>query len=262
MITKVFSLRIDVESDKGIRNGIPKILDLLKKYNIKASFYLTMGGATGLICLIRYRKPMVGERKIKIYTFSEKLKGALIPKDFVTDNKDILMRIVNEGHELGIHGWKHRAWTRAIDKIDIKKHLQRAKRKYEKIFGKKAETFASPGFITNEKIISLLNEEGFKVISDLPGKEPFKIQGTQITNVPITINGENNSPIIESLVSAGFSDDEIFEKIIEIIKKEKLATMYIHDMFECVQKIELLERIFKFLNQNNIQIKTIEEIAK
>jgi len=52
----VFSLRIDIESKNGIKNGIPALLKLLRKHNLKASFYLTMGGESNLFELLRYRK--------------------------------------------------------------------------------------------------------------------------------------------------------------------------------------------------------------
>jgi len=116
----VFVLRIDVESNKGIKEGIPKIIDLLKRYNIKASFYLTMGGESGIFDLLKYRKKLDGERGIKIFSKFEILRMAFFPKDFVENNKNILQRILNEGHELGIHGWKHRRWTRGLEEINVR----------------------------------------------------------------------------------------------------------------------------------------------
>ena len=41
MKNKYFTIKVDLESDKGIREGVPKLLDLLEKYNIKASFYVS-----------------------------------------------------------------------------------------------------------------------------------------------------------------------------------------------------------------------------
>ncbi|MCX6749288.1 MAG: polysaccharide deacetylase family protein [Candidatus Pacearchaeota archaeon] len=264
MTKKIFALRIDLESFKGIKKGLPKILDLLKKYRIKASFYIPMGGESNILELIRYRKELSNatERKIKVLSKIEMLRMVLFPKDFVRENQKILRRIILEGHELGIHGWKHRAWTRGLEEININKHLDLAINKYKKIFGVYPDSFAAPAFNTNKKVIEILDRKKILVISDLEGEKPFKIKGTGIINVPITINGENNSPIIEYLATKGCSDNEIINYLKEKIKENKLATIYIHDIYECVNKISLLENLFVFLKKNKIQVKTIRQIAK
>ena len=258
---KVFALRIDIESDKGIKFGLPKILCLLKKYNLKASFYLTMGGESNLFELLKYRKKLKGERKIKVFSFLEKLRMIFFPGDFVKNNHVILKRILDEGHELGIHGWKHRAWTRGLEKIDIKMELIKAINKYQKIFGRKPVSFSAPGFNTNREVIRFLERQGLKVISDLPGEKPFKIKDTKIINIPITLKGRNNSPLIESLAAEGYGDEEILKIIKKEIMKRNLSTLYGHCLFECIKKIKLMEDLFIFLLQKDIKVKRIEDIA-
>ncbi|MFH1308563.1 MAG: polysaccharide deacetylase family protein [Patescibacteria group bacterium] len=247
-----FGLRIDLESDKGIRYGVPNLLKLLREFGFKASFYVTMGGESGIFEILKYRGPIpgAGERKVRIFSLFEKLRIALFPKDFVTSNVGVLRQILADGHELGIHGWKHRAWTRALDKIDYKKHIGFAVRKYIRLFKKKPDTFCSPGFRTNKKVIEYLDHLDFKVISDLP--EFSKI--FRMANVPITIKGKNNTPIIESGGS--------FEYIKDQIQKQEPAIMYIHGMYECIRKLGMLRKIFEYLRDNKIQVKTIREIGK
>ena len=111
-------------------------------------------------------------------------------------------------------------------------------------------------------MIKLLNDRGIKVISDLPGKEPFKIKNTNIINVPITIKGEKNTPIIEYLVSKGKNDEQILEIIKEEIKKNKISVIYVHGLYECLKKIELLGALFSYLHKNKIKVSKIEDIAK
>ena len=260
----VFALRIDLESSKGIKKGLPKILDLLKKYGLKASFYLVMGGESNILELLKYSKRLssAAERKISIFSKAEILRMALLPRDFVTENQDILRRIINEGHELGIHGWKHRAWTRGLEEINIEKNIDLAMKKYEKIFKTHPITFAAPAFNTNRKVIEILNRKGIFVISDFEGEKPFNVADSKITNVPITIKGENNTPIIEYLITRGYSDNEILGYLEDKIKEKELSVIYIHDMYECINKIPLLENLFIFLKKNKIKVETIRQIAK
>ncbi|HTZ41684.1 MAG TPA: polysaccharide deacetylase family protein [Candidatus Omnitrophota bacterium] len=257
MAEKTFALRVDVESDRGIREGLPKLLDLLKKHNIKASFYLVMGGESNILEILKYRRNMTSsaERSMKIWTLKDKIRMALFPRDFAAANKEILGRILNEGHELGVHGWKHREWTRGLNQIDINNEITKAVSKYEKLFGKKPISWASPGFNTNENVINILNESGFKFTSDFEG-ENLKNYG-RLKNVPITICGENKTPIIEWMISQGKTDDEILQHIKRESNNHKIISFYIHDLFEARFKLDLLEKIFEFFKNAEIKNKRI-----
>jgi len=256
MKEKTFTLRVDLESDKGIKS-VPKLLNLLKKYKIKASFYLVMGGESGIFDLIKYSGGLksASERTIKIWSLKEKIRITLFPKDFVKENIKILKRILDEGHELGLHGWKHREWTRGLHKINIEKRILMAKKRYSILFGKNAVSWVSPGFNTNKRVIEILKKYGINFISDFEGKEVRKYSG--IKNVPITILGENKTPIIEFLVSEGKKDDEIIKDLKDEIKKKNLASLYIHGLFEARFKLNILEDIFKFVNEKKIKSKRI-----
>ena len=254
---KTFTLRIDLESDKGIKEGVPKLLDLLKKYNIKTSFYLSMGGESNVLEVLKYRNKLKSssERKIKLWSLKDKLRMGFFPKDFVKENKKILKRILNEGHELGLHGWKHREWTRGLKKINLKNTISKSIKKYKSIFNETSISFACPGFNVNNKVLEVLEKNNIKFISDFSGNKPKKYG--KIKNIPITIQGKNKMPIIEYLVSIGKKDEEILEIMKKEIMKKELASFYIHGMFEARFKLKILEEIFKFIKKNKIKIKRI-----
>ncbi len=249
---KTFTLRVDIESDKGIRRGIKKLLDSFKKYHIKESLYLVMGGESNILEILKYNKKMESsaERSIKVWSLLDKLRMVLLPKDFVKANKKILQRILDEGHELGIHGWKHREWTRGLDKIDVKDKINKAIRRYSSLFEQKPISWASPGFNINNNVLDILNESGIKYISDFEG-EKLKLFG-KIKNIPLTICGENRTPIIEYLTSQGKNDEEILDFIENEIKKHEKISFYIHDLFEARFKRDLLENIFKIIKDIKI----------
>jgi len=255
----VFSLRIDLESDKGIREGVPKILALLKEFDVKASFYVSMGGESNILELLKYRKKLPGKRKVSVFSRGEILRMVILPKDFITENKKILQRILAEGHELGIHGWKHREWTRGLEQLNVRKVIRKAIKKYIKLFGKKPQSFCAPAFRMNQEVVKILSSEGIKVISDFEGDSPKKIN--RLINVPITLRGEGNTPIIEYYVGGGYSDEEIFEKITSEIEGEDYSSMYIHGLFECREKIGLLKELFRWLKKKKIKTKKIIEVA-
>lgn len=254
---RTFTLRVDLESDKGIRKGIPKLLDLLEKYGIKASFYLVMGGESNIFEILKYNQKMTSsaERSIKVWSLLDKLRIALLPIDFVKANKKVLQRILDEGHELGVHGWKHREWTRGLDKIDVRDRINRSIVKYNRLFNKNPISFASPGFNINDKVLDILKESGIKFISDFEGNKPELYHG--VKNIPITICGDKRTPIIEWLVSQGKTDEEVLNNIKSEAEKKELISFYIHDLFEARFKLDLLEKIFGFIRERKIESKRV-----
>jgi len=195
------------------------------------------------------------ERKIKVWRLRDKVRMVLMPKDFAGSNRKILRRILEEGHELGIHGWKHRAWTRALDKIKIREHVSRARGRYRRLFNSESISFAAPGFNTNKKVLEVLEENKILFISDFEGNSS-KFYG-KIKNVPMTILGKNKTPIIEHLVSIGKKDEEIIKMIKEMIKEKDLCSLYIHGLFEARFKLRILEEIFRYVKRNKINNKRI-----
>ena len=137
---KSFAVRIDLESDKGIVAGLPSLLKLFKKLNIRASFYLTMGGESTVFEILKNRGKMKSsaQRKLKIWSFWEKVRMVLFPRDFAKKNGKILNKILEEGHELGLHGYKHRVWTRNLESLNIGSEINKMAKKYHKLFGREA----------------------------------------------------------------------------------------------------------------------------
>ena len=252
---KNFVVRIDLESDRGIREGLPRLLDLFKKHNILGSFYLTMGGESNIFEILENRGPMKGsaKRKIKIWSFWDKLRIVLFPKKFVRRNKDILKRILEEDHELGLHGYKHRVWTRNLGSLDLNFEIKRMVEEYNHIFGVRPISFAAPGFNTNNKVLRILEMEGIRYISDFLGRKNYG----KLKNIPIEICGLNRMPFIEYHVGEGKSDKEIINEFKKEIKGKNFVSFYLHGLFEGRFKIDLVEKMILELKKNKFQSKRV-----
>lgn len=256
---KEFVIRIDLESQKGIRDGLPNLLRLFKKHGVKGSFYLTMGGESNVFEILGNRGKLktTAERKIKLWSKKDKIRMVLSPIDFVKKNRQLLKKIISDGHELGLHGWKHREWTRNLDNVNLKARLKQMTSRYKEYFGKRATSWASPGFNTNKNVLRELENSGIYHISDFKEKQNFG----KIKNVPINICGGNRMPFIEYWVAMGKSDEEIFEVFKKRIRGRKFVSFYLHGMFEGRFKIDLLEKMIihltaiKFISKKIVDIK-------
>lgn len=110
--------------DNGYENGYTEgILDVLKKKKVPATFFVT--------------------------------------GHYLTENADLIKRMVNEGHIVGNHSWHHPDLTQVSD-IRLKKELQLVKEEYEKITGKKDMMYLRPPRgIFSERTLKLSGDYGY-----------------------------------------------------------------------------------------------------
>lgn len=267
----MFALRVDVDCRYGLVHGVPNILELLRKNDLKASFYVVMGGETGLLELLASRrsgKTNEPLRGVKLPPL-EIARILLFPKNFAEENVELLRRVRGEGHSLGVHAWKHREWTRALDLIDVRDRMRRCTEKYRELFGRKPEGFVAPGFKTNEKVLKALDDFGFRFAGDLDGDYAFHpaFRGKKFRHVqiPVTLKAASTAPLMEDYSLRGFSDEKVAAKTISDIKlkteNSKLATMYVHDLFEGAYKPRVLGEVLKYVARNE-ECATIEELGR
>lgn len=255
---KTFAIRIDLESQKGIKEGLPKLLKLFREENVKASFYLVMGGESNIFEVLKNSGELktAGERRIKLWSLKEKLRMVLFPIDFTKKNKNLIKKILTEDHELGLHGWKHREWTRNLKKINLTKRLHQMISRYKRFFGVYPKSWTSPGFNINEKVLFELEKRGITHVSDFGEKKTFG----KIKNIPMNILGENKMPFIEYWVGKGKTDEEIFEIFKKEIENKNFVSFYLHGMFEGRFKIGLLKKMVGELKKQNFESKRIIDI--
>jgi len=288
----MFALRIDIDSLKGLREGVPKLLDTLSKYDMKASFFSVMGWEGDFLSTVKYRiirakahtpsTDFVGrlgstdkQSSLKLTKFvsgySELLRCLFFPVKF-SHEKDILYMIKEEGHELGVHGYVHVKWHN-LKKNEAEKEFQQMTSSYEKLFGERPKGFASPRFISNNTVRELTEKHGFKYSSLTYGEKPFfpVLNGQLCSHVeiPVTIDMIDDKglivPILYYFSRTGLSDSKIVEeatkRIDEKLRANKLASMYIHPKDEGRYLQPLFEKVIKHVHDWGCEVKTFEEIA-
>ena len=105
------AIRVDVDTQIGLREGVPRLLDLFSRYKLTASFFITFGPDHSGRALKRLLKPgfllkMWRTNPLRLYGLRTILSGTLLPSVPVGEGSpEILKSITAEGHELGIHGY-------------------------------------------------------------------------------------------------------------------------------------------------------------
>jgi len=229
-----------------------------------------MGGESTLLELVRTRGSGPKMPSAHKLPKRELLRMIALPKNYAQENKELLKKAMRNGSSVGCHGWKHREWTRALDKMDVKHTFEKMVSKYAELFGKKPTCFAAPGFRFNDEVLRQLDAFGFACAGDLPGDKPFRatLQGKKLScvQVPANIRAEDTRPLIESLALQGKSEKQIVAECCkQIAVKEKkfgFACMYAHDFFECKVNFPIVQEIVEFVAREGIEFATMEKAAR
>ena len=197
----LLGLRVDVDTHDGMRDGVPRLLDVMGDEGVKATFYFAMGpDRSGLAALNALRpgflRKMTRTGAARVYGWRTVLSGTLLPsRPIATAFPAIARRARDEGHETGVHAWDHRQWQDRLLRFPPEKtagELDKGFRAYQQIYGEPPRTYAAPAWLSNDD--ALLHEETYHLAyaSDCRGTEPFLpvVRGKTLTTpqVPATLS--------------------------------------------------------------------------
>jgi len=183
MSTTTVALKVDVDTFAGTRDGVPKLLDILEGFGIKATFYFSLGpdNSGKAVRRIFTRKGFIQKvlrtKALTFYNFTTMLYGTLLPAPRIADSlPQILLEAEKKGHETGIHCWDHVKWDDLLPwlpKPVTAMELGKAGSKFEDIFGRRARTTAAPGWMLSEDSLEVQDAMELLYCSDCRGRFPF-----------------------------------------------------------------------------------------
>ncbi len=121
-------LTFDVEQDLhykkyiSLQRGIPLLLELLNKYNIKATFF--------------------------------------VPAKLLEKFPDFFLNLENSGHEMALHGLEHERFDN-LSLIEKERRIKESVKIYKKIFNKYPDGFRAPQHSIDEETLRILEKNNF-----------------------------------------------------------------------------------------------------
>jgi peptidoglycan/xylan/chitin deacetylase (PgdA/CDA1 family) len=179
---KSLALKIDVDTFRGTREGVPRLVDALKRHDAQATFFFSLGpDHTGRAIKRVFRRGFIGKVSrtsvVSHYGIRTLLYGTLLPgPDIGRRCADIMRSVRDAGFEIGIHCYDHIRWQDNVVNADAawtQREMQRAVDRYTKIFGEPPRAHAAAGWQMNLYAYRLTQRLGFNYSSDTRGTHPF-----------------------------------------------------------------------------------------
>ena len=179
---KQIALKIDVDTYRGTREGVPNLVEALQRHHAQASFFFSLGpDHTGRAIKRVFRpgfmKKVSRTSVLEHYGFKTLMYGTLLPGPDIGRNcADILRSVRDAGFEVGIHCYDHIRWQDHVAAKDAdwtKREMQRAVDRFTEIFGEAPRAHAAAGWQTNRHALRQTQHLGFEYSSDTRGTKPF-----------------------------------------------------------------------------------------
>ena len=183
MVQAPVALRVDVDTRRGLHEGVPRLLDVFRRLGITASFFVTMGPDRSGLAIRRVWRPsfllkMLRTNPFRLYGVRTLLSGTLLPAQPVGAGAPSLLRqIATEGHEVAPHGWDHVTWQDRVERLSpaaLRADLTAAARAFETVFGTRPSASAAPGWRTSDAALVMQEELGLRYASDVRGRTVFR----------------------------------------------------------------------------------------
>lgn len=190
----MLALKIDVDTYRGTLEGVPRLVEMLRRHGARATFLFSLGpDHTGRAIKRVFRPGFLGKVKrtsvVEHYGIRTLLYGTLLPgPDIGQRCADLMRAVAAEGHETGIHTWDHIKWQDGIEQADeawTLREMQLAFDRYTEIFGVPPLTHGAAGWQMNRHALRLTQRMGFDYCSDGRGETPFyPVQNAEIIGCP------------------------------------------------------------------------------
>jgi undecaprenyl phosphate-alpha-L-ara4FN deformylase len=218
------ALKIDVDTYRGTREGVPPLVDLLKKHGAGATFLWSLGPdhtgrAIKRVVRPGFLKKVSRTSVVEHYGIQTLLYGTLLPGPDIARKCAALMRSVRDaGFEVGIHTYDHVRWQDGVAGADAawtRVEMNKAVEAFKSVFGAMPLTHGAAGWQMNHAAYLHERELGLRYASDGRGTHPFipVVDGArvEVPQLPTTL------PTLDELIGAdGITPDNVHEHILAL----------------------------------------------
>lgn len=262
------SLKVDVDTLRGYREGVPRMLDLFDQLAIRASIFFSLGPDNSGKAIRRiFRKgfltKMLRTRAPSTYGIKTLLYGTLLPApQIVAQAPEILERARREGHDCGTHAWDHVRWQDELPRMQreaIRGEFDRARALFKEVTGTEAASCAAPGWQATADSLAVQDELNLRYASDARGTTPFYPRcggmAFKTLQIPTTL------PTLDELLGAPGMDDPAILRLWGAMR-HPFNVLTVHAEMEGLSKLDFLKEFLLRSLSDGVKFVTLAEVAE
>lgn len=266
----ILALKVDVDTDRGTRLGVPALQALLEEFSVPASFLFSLGPDNTGKAIRRVFRPGFFKKVsrtsvVKMYGIRTLLNGTLLPAPSIGKRHAAVMRAVRDaGFETGIHCHDHFKWQDYLFKMSLdetREEFGKALDEYRRILGCEALTAGAPGWQATAASRQVYDEAGFLYASDTRGNSAFfpEIAGRVFKTLEIP----SSLPTFDELLGRPeFPDEKIVPHYLSLLKSEQPNILTIHAEIEGMMKLPLFRELLTALVNQGVQLVRMDDLAR
>ncbi len=236
-------LRIDVDTYRGTKLGVPSLVAVLKEFGVHASFFFTVGPDNMGRHVWRLLRPaflikMLRSNAAGLYGWDILLRGTVLPGPVIGHKLAMVIRqAADAGHEIGFHAWDHHAWQQRIARMggpDIRKIIVRGIAALTEAAGRSPTCSASPAWRCTEQVLLEKLQFPLTYNSDCRGDCIFQpVVGAKDLpqpQIPTTL------PTYDEVIGRnGINENNYNQFLLKQLRPGKLNTLTIHAEVEGIR---------------------------
>jgi peptidoglycan/xylan/chitin deacetylase (PgdA/CDA1 family) len=264
------ALKIDVDTERGTRFGVPNLVADLKASGFPATFFFSLGPDNTGRAVTRIFRPgflrkVSRTNVVGLYGIRTLLNGTLLPAPHIRRRHMTLLRSVPAaGFEIGIHCYDHYRWQDHVHTMGaaaVQAEFNAAREEFLASFGTEASAAAAPGWQANADSRTAYDRAGLLYGSDTRGTTPYfpSIGGKTFTTleIPTTL------PTLDELLGRPeHPERRIVLHLLSLMVPERVNVFTLHAELEGMGKREFFGTLLRALRRANVEVILLSRVAR
>ena len=269
-MSKRLAVKIDVDTDRGTREGLPALVQDCREFGVPACFLFSLGPDQTGRAITRIFRPGFFSKVsrtsvVKVYGLRTLLNGTLLPAPHIGRRHAALLRGVKQaGFETGIHCNNHYFWqdhVLGLSPEEVSAEFALALGEYQRIFGAPAHTAGAPGWQSNATTRHVYDQAGFLYASDTRGTTPFfpifPDYRTTTLEIPTTL------PTLDELLGRPeYPEQAIVPHYLSLLRDTELNVLTIHAELEGMACRPFFRSLLAACRDAGVEFVSMERIAR
>jgi undecaprenyl phosphate-alpha-L-ara4FN deformylase len=264
------ALKVDVDTDRGTRLGVPSLAADCREFGAPACFLFSLGpDLTGRAVTRVFRPGFLGKVKrtsvLQVYGLRTLLNGTLLPAPHIGRRNAAAMRAVRDaGFEVGIHCYNHYRWQDFMLRRDlawVRAEFGAARAEFSRIFGEEARTAGAAGWQSNANSRQVYDEAGLLYSSDTRGAQPFfpRIAG----KVFHTLEIPSTLPTLDELMGRPqYPDSSIAGRLVSLLDPGRLNVFTLHAEIEGMGRRPIFLDFLAACRRSGVAFVRLDDVAR